>query len=136
MASWRSLYVGGSYGRVQAVVTWALENWQDFDTWCCLKNIDPLDLPAYRFYYLIVAFVKEVNNYEDASFEENMAKFDAYGLPWENGALSTATNSANTTKEKTSTDDKAYTPSWWRGDDANAKIAQTMMVSLPKQIGK
>lgn len=67
MAHWRGLPPGGSYGRAQGVVLWALNNWQVFDAWCCTKAIDPLELPSYRFHHMALFALKE--NRDDEQME-------------------------------------------------------------------
>lgn len=67
------------YGRVAAVVGWALDNWQYFDAWCCIKGVDPLELPAYRFYNLaLFAIMEGKDDEQQVEIEEQLAKAEYY----------------------------------------------------------
>lgn len=137
MASRRSLCTGGSYGRVQEVITWALTNWQVFDGWCCVHQIDPLELSSLRFYNLVLYHLREDLTPESLeSLEQDFKRVDGNKHP----LLLLTYSSENQLKKKsaqkpkppTIEEPKGYVPSWWRGDNANAKIAMNVMKQLPK----
>lgn len=133
MAFGRSLHAGGSYGRAQAVVIWALENWQHFDAWCCVKGVDPSELNSLRLFNLALFYLREGRD-EDAlkELEQELRHADSYKHPLH---LLTSTYSKPRAVKEVEALPKTpggYVPSWWRGDEANAKYAMTMMKQLPK----
>lgn len=134
MAPRRYLHAGGSFGRVQAVVNWTLDitSWQRFDGWCCTKGIDPTELPAYRFYNLVIYHLMEgKTEEEEAAFMENLKTYDTIKHPLETLRLAIFATAKKIPVEPAYKSHK-YVPSWWRGDTVNAKVAKTMMKSLPK----
>lgn len=70
MATWGCVH-GGKYGRVQAVINVALDDFSTFDTWCLTKGFDPLEVPGYRFYNAILAWIK------DGLAEEDVIKIES-----------------------------------------------------------
>lgn len=129
-----SLSPGGSYGRVQAIIAWAQTNWSDFDGWCCSKNIDPLELSAYRFYNLALWYLRDDKTEEGlALIEEQLSIFDQVQNPL-SGLLSTSikivyAGGSSISKSGTPQPEEKprYVPPWWRGDEINAKIAMSVM---------
>lgn len=61
MASRRRIHGGKSWGRGQAIISFALDTWDSFDSWCLIHGIkeNPWNLPSYRFIALVTAFMKE-----------------------------------------------------------------------------
>lgn len=118
-------------------MVWILDNWQDFDAWCCIKGVDPLEIPSYRFYNLAVFSLKENRTSEQIqTLEETLEASDMLLTPIEIMQRLFRTAKVTTTKKaKPSTPaavKKEYVPSWWRGDAVNAKVAMKMMTQLPK----
>lgn len=55
-------FLGGkSWGRSQVIISFALDSWDEFDSWCLIHGIkeDPWKLPSYRFGALVVAYLKD-----------------------------------------------------------------------------
>lgn len=151
MAFGGSLSPGGSYGRAQVVIGWAQDNWSHFDSWCCVKNIDPIELPAYRFYNLALTALKEtfidadpeVTAQQLANLEQTLSDCDNIQHPL--AMLRTTTTAKLVTLKKeteTSTNVKpslesrhAYIPPWYQGEEKayqTAKLAQAGISALPK----
>lgn len=136
-----------TYGRVYAVFSLIFEeeNWRDFDAWCLIKNIEPLELPAYRFFNLAVFFLKEGKNEEQLeALEESLLRCDSIVHPFleqikvESKPIVNKQSSNNEHRQNApepSDSRKDYVPSWWRGDSVNYKIAKTMMMTLPTKVG-
>lgn len=53
-------YFGGkSIGRTQTLIYFALDGWEEFDSWCLIHGVnDVWKLPSYRFGALIVSYLK------------------------------------------------------------------------------
>lgn len=141
MAVGRSLHAGGSFGRVQAGIIWALGNWQEFDAWCCIKSVDPLELPAYRFYNLIVWFLKEGKSEEQlellelelrrADFDKHPLHIMTYSHVKPNSIVNRAIKDIEENDNSASDPKNQYVPSWWRGDHQNYNVAKQVMKTLP-----
>lgn len=138
MAAGGGLSTGGNYGRACAVVNWALDNWGEFDTWCCLKGLDPLELPSYRFHNLALYAIHEGMTEEQLLELENTLRLcDSVKHPLhELGSLyiRTKETSSKTTSSKANKKHD-YIPPWWRGEDNAFKNAQAAMYgvkALPK----
>lgn len=128
-----------SYGRVAAVFQWALGNYQEFDAWCCTKNIDPLELPAYRFYNLALYALKEgMSDEQLVELEKTLLLCDSIQHPLhELGLRYMVTNHKKTTSTSPNPPEERqkYVPPWWRGESVNAKMAMVAMQgvsTLPK----
>jgi hypothetical protein len=145
MAIGRSLSPGGSYGRIQAVITWVQDHWQHFDSWCCARNIDPISLPAYRMHNLALLVIKEDMSEENlALLEQKLLECDTIEPPImmlrvignKLVAARTRSRGGKTVPVPTSAEDRhSYVPPWWRGDQVNANVALNTMrgvSSLPK----
>lgn len=138
MAPGRSLSPGGSYGRAQAIIYWALSNWQQFDGWCCSRNIDPSELPAYRFYNLALFVLKDGMLDEQVAELENILslcddlRHPCHDLKFVVPGIRLASPKV-TAPQKPETRHK-YIPPWWRGEAAaynSAKAAMAGVNSLP-----
>lgn len=147
MAVRRSLPSGGSFGRSQVVLEWAEENWKDFDAWCCEKSVDPLELPYYRFHHMAIRSIKEGRTEEQLlDLERTFRIADSIknpvfllGVHKRPLFRSTVTKSPQElesapTHNYMATKKVDYVPPWWRGDQMNAKVAKSAMVSLPKKM--
>ena len=139
MAVGRSIHVGGSYGRAQAVVVWALDNWEDFDAWCCIKGIDPFELPAHRMYNLAIFALKEGKTEEQLeALESELRRCDAYKHPIKDMTVLRAKyfKATPTTKkvEPEPEEPRRYVPSWYKGEAAAAKIALVQAKAMPKSL--
>lgn len=146
MAFGRGLY-GGSWGRVLTIFTWALANWRELDTWSLIHDIEePWDLPAFRFYNLILYLLKENKGSDDLKIlQETLIECDSMVHPFLEQVPKNKIPKTTVPKKKTVESEKAedeskperpaYTPSWWRGDAVNYKVAKSMMMTLPKQTG-
>ena len=138
MAARRSLHAGGSYGRVQAVIIYGLRNFGDFDAWCCVKGIDPLELPAYRFFNLAFWYLQDGKTLEQLEeLEKELADTDKdphplHDLKYQSAVTSKYKAVRRQAVEVPVEEQKRYVPSWWRGEHENAKIARKMMTALPK----
>lgn len=126
-----------SYGRASAIFNWVFEHWREFDTWCCIRGLDPLDLPAYRFYNIALHILTEEMNPEQlAQFEYTLQLCDATKHPLHNLQYKLARNTETRVPEPSTTEDrKKYIPSWWKGDQANysnAMVAMKGVSALPK----
>ena len=139
MASWRCLHAGGSFGRVQVILSWTLDNWKQFDAWCCVRGIDPLELPSYRFYNLsLYALMEEKPEEQQAQYEGILQQADKVEYPILALRSLLGTNFFRATGKKPqrvsepSKKKYGYVPSWWRGEEVNAKVAKGMMTQLPR----
>lgn len=150
-----------SYGRVQGIFNWIDDNFEEFDGWCCEKGIDPAELPAYRVYNLAMRYLKEGRTPEGLTkLENSLRTLDSLGHPWlstvEDNLIavtnSSQPNSPARVKKSSLTDDEQFAlegltasatgkmvprvmPDWYRGEEANYKIAKNVMgqaQSLPK----
>lgn len=134
----RGLPLGGSYGRVRAVLTWALDHWRDFDTWCCVRSVEPLELPAYRFYNLSLFVIKEgLEANQLAELEKTLTLCDETLHPFSAlQPIRVISREAREPVQATSLRDKPkYIPPWYRGEEAAFKVAQVAMKgikTLPK----
>lgn len=169
MAPRRRIHGGKSFGRGQAVIGFALDVWDEFDSWCLIHGIkdSPWNLPSYRFGALVVAFMKDDKTPEGIDqIDESLADADKLPHPFFDPTfrriLRTMGRALSGSKVTTTTIDnvvydsrmvselpveerkrvearakgKAYrVPEWWRGEQANYKIAKQMMVTLPKKMG-
>lgn len=172
MASRRRISRGKSYGRAQAIISYALEVWEEFGSWCLIHGIeDPWKLPSYRFGALVVFYLREDKVEEGLSIiEEALSEADDRIYPFFDPvfrrtakamcrALTPTRKPPRTTvdnvvydprlveidddlpieerkKKEAEAKGKAFrVPDWWRGEKANYKIAQSMMVALPKKMG-
>lgn len=78
-------FLGGkSYGRSQAIVTFALDVWDEFDSWCLMHGInDPWKLPSYRFGGLVVAYMKDDKTQESLeSIDNSLSSADSIPHPF------------------------------------------------------
>ena len=136
MAFRRSILTGGSYGRAQAVVVWALDNWVDYDTWCCLKGINIFEESCYRFHSLALLMIKDgMNEKELHELELTFKSCDDIKHPLQDMIVpSMIINNSKTELQRVETRYK-YVPSWWKGEDAAYRTAQAAMhgvSALPK----
>lgn len=152
MAFGRYLPTGGSYGRAQVVLNWAQDNWSHFDSWCCARNIDPINLPAYRFYNLALLVLKEdltdpdpeITAKQLANLDEVLITCDEVEHPLNRlgidykGSIMIKKSSRRETEpeaEPTSKSRHAYIPPWYQGEELAYKNAQAAMggiSTLPK----
>jgi hypothetical protein len=158
MVAWRGLSPGGSFGRAQVVINWAQDNWSHFDGWCCTRNIDPIDLPAYRFYNLALVVIKEdltdpdpeVTEQQLANLEEVLKKCDETEHPLNRLGLNykgnlvikrqstrveSKTEAAPETQQPSPESRHKYIPPWYMGEERAYKAAQAAMggiSTLPK----
>lgn len=169
MAPGRRIHGGKSWGRGQAIISFALEIWDEFDSWCLTHGIreNPWTLPSYRFGALVVAYMKEDKTPESLEqIEDSLKNSDAiphaFFDPNFRRIFKAMCKVLSKTRVTTISIDnvvydsrlvpelpveerkriearakgKAYrVPEWWRGEQANYKIAKQMMVSLPKKMG-
>jgi len=155
VASRGSLH-GGSFGRVQGVIFWALDNWHAFDAWCLMKmnGTDPLVLPAYRLYNLLVCKLEDgLPDEHLAILHEGFERADAVKHPLFQVGIQKGVNPYTGKKtaeyvpppeKQLSTEEqmaerrrqyvgdnplrKAYrVPDWWKGEEANAQAAKQVM---------
>lgn len=141
MAPKRGLSTGGSYGRTYAILIWVEDNWPEFDTWCCIKNIDPLDLPAYRFFNLALLCIKENRNEESLkALEESLLLCDAVEHPFQTflKGYKQRRVTVDTTKSEPNQgpqEKQKYIPPWYLGEDRAfqaAQLARSGISNLPK----
>lgn len=144
MASRRSLSPGGSYGRAQVIISWALSNWEFFDAWCCIKNIDPVYLSVYRFYNLALFCYKEnLTEVQLLELELTLLECDDIQNPLQ--AISVRRNGNKifpVIKEQEAASSSQspearhkYIPPWWQGEEKayeTAKVAMGGISALPK----
>lgn len=154
MVARRRLSPGGSYGRAQVLVNWVQDNWQHFDSWCCVRNIDPIDLPAYRLCNLALVVIKEDLHDDDpdvtAQQLENLDKvllgcdeinhpLMRLGVTYSGKAVvKRVVREEETQASPTPESRHKYIPPWYKGEEAayqSAKIAQAGISSLPKMQG-
>lgn len=157
-------YSGGkSFGRAQAVIFFALDSWDEFDSWCLMHGIqgDPWKLPSYRFGALIVAYMKDDKTQEGLNLiNESLNEADRLPHPFADPTFRRtlkamgsvlSTSSTSTTidnirlpdlpieerkRQEAAEKGKPYrVPDWWQGEKANYKMARSMMGVLPKKIG-
>lgn len=88
-----------------------------------------------RLYNLALFYLKDGRD-EDSlkELEQELRHADSFKHPLHllyYGYSKTATKRA-VTKSEPVKPQQGYTPSWWRGDTANAKYAMNMMKQLPK----
>jgi hypothetical protein len=137
MVTFRGLSTGGSFGRCQAVLNWVEDNWQHFDSWCCSKNIDPIELPAYRFYNLALMAIKENRSEEQLEYlGQQLSTCDSVPHPLLNLTRITKIGLNKQVMEETKTNVKQrYIPPWYLGEEKafeNARLAQQGISTLPK----
>lgn len=155
MAFGGSLSPGGSYGRIQVILNWVQDNWQHFDSWCCVKNIDPLELSAYRFYNLALMLIREDLNDEDPEVqakqlenledvlntcdqvEHALLRLGAqYRTPQIIQVVKGQTKVQVQAQPEAKPEDRhKYIPPWWQGEERAYKNAQAAMggiSTLPK----
>lgn len=146
MAVGGSLSPGGSYGRIQVVINWVQDNWQHFDSWCCSKNIDPIDLPAYRFYNLALLVIKEGLIDEDPevtvkqleNLEGVLASCDNIEHPLRMLGLASQkpitvrTNAPKENGDEAPTPESRhkYIPPWYKGEEAAYQTAMAARAGL------
>lgn len=130
-----------SYGRAVAVFQWVTNNFEYFDSWCCIKNVDPLELPAYRFYNLAIYCMKEHLDEDKLKlFEQQFLACDIVKNPLcelkikpVKTVLSTTSNEPQSIKPK---EKYEYIPPWWQPNEeaayANAQVAIQGIHKLPK----
>lgn len=79
-------YMGGkSWGRSQALISYSLDIWDEFDSWCLMHGIKehPWTLPSYRFGALVVAYMKEDKVPEGiATIDESLEGTDKTSHPF------------------------------------------------------
>lgn len=139
MATWRSIFAGGSFGRGQGVVNWLINNFGYFDAWCCAKNVDPLDLSAYRLYNLAVYCLKENLDTEALTLlDQQLMGFDHIKNPLTDFKIKKVkakilSNEPQSIKPK---EKYEYIPPWWQPNEeaayANAQVAIQGINKLPK----
>ncbi len=123
-----------SYGRTVAAFNWAEGNFEYFDAWCCVRGIDPLDLPAYRFYNVVLYCMKDDKTDEGLTMiEQYFSAFDSMEHPLKE-LIKPGKNSRSKTIKPESR--HSYVPPWWRGDTQNASIALKVMKEVPTEIGQ
>lgn len=131
-----------------------MSDWGEVDARCCVWGIDPLDLPAYRFFNLMVYMLKE-NLDEDArlaldvKFQQmdnephplyQVRFFHKTPGPFRNTKTKNPSSSApgNTPielvkEQEAKAKGKPFrVPEWWMGEQAAGKRATQMMTQLPK----
>lgn len=134
----RGLSTGGSYGRIEAVITSIQYGWSNFDSWCCIKNIDPIELSAYRFYNLAIRYLQEDKSAEQLiALENSLVECDAIKHPLRELSLKYRKDvGQNSTEEpERSVERQRYIPPWYHGEEAafqTAKLAQAGINALPK----
>jgi len=114
---------------------WALENWQEFDAWCCVKNIDPLELSSYRLYNLVLYHLQEGKDEEGLNdLESRFRRFDNIKHPLHDLLVKMTKPNKKKIKvvEEPPETKHAFIPSWWRGDAQNYVVAKSVMKTLPK----
>lgn len=107
----------------------------------------PIELPCYRFYNLVVFYLKEGRSEEQIeALEMDLARLDVVKGPWDNSLLKSNTGTRTRTTAAPSAEKKAimaakatmapsveeepaYVPKWWNGDSANYLKARGMMMS-------
>lgn len=121
-----------------------IENWHEFDGWCCINGIDPLELSAYRFHNLALYRLKEGMEVEQlAQLEIALEQCDDIKNPLHEFNIpkyqkktikSTPTQQQQPPSPKPPRQEirHKYIPPWWKGEEANAKIALNTMDNLPK----
>lgn len=85
MAPRRRIYGGKSYGRGQGLISYSLDVWDEFDSWCLMKGIqgNPWNLPSYRFGALVVAYMKEDKVPEGIEkIDESLEELDIISHPF------------------------------------------------------
>lgn len=126
-----------SYGRASAVFLWVSSNWREFDAWCCIKGIDPLELPAYRFYNLALFRIKEGMDEEQLKdLEQTFKILDSVKHPLQDlQPTERLARDSNIPSAPSPEERHTYIPPWWKGEQAAAKIATAAMQgvnTLPK----
>ena|SRR5258705_9685786 len=152
MAIGGSLSPGGSYGRIQVTLHWVQDNWQHFDSWCCVKGIDPMDLPAYRFCNLAMTAIREdlydadpdIQARQLESLEETLITCDEIEHPLmrlgkkyreanEKVSEDQAQDQSKSQPQASPESRHKYIPPWYKGEEAAykaAKIAQAEISTL------
>lgn len=92
-----------------------------------------MEIPSYRFYNVALYSLKENKEPEHVALIDQALKeadFQPAPIDLMKSLFKTKPSKTRTVRREESK--KQYVPSWWRGEDANAKIAMNMMQTLPK----
>lgn len=122
------------------MIIWVLEHWTEFDGWCCVKGVDPMELSSLRFYNLAMFYLRDGKTDEEVKdLHEELSLLDSIDHPlhmlyYNNPKVKKGTTTSHPSPSPSPivSDNTGYVPSWWRGENANAKIAKNIMTQLPK----
>lgn len=118
---------------MQVIFNWALQNWEEFDAWCCVKGVDPLELPAYRFYNLVIYAIMEDKDVEQRSMLERQLKMaEQHQHPFQLRHAPITQKTEKTLINEPKAKVQRYIPPWYRDEDYNYEIVKNVRRSLPK----
>lgn len=110
------------YGGAAAVIGWALANWGEFDGWCVVKGVNPLELPVRRFANLVVyALLEGLDKEAQDKMKAQIAQAGQALHPFDRRGR-TAVSRAPKSKPKP--------PPGWKSDEEAYRIAQAFIAQL------
>jgi hypothetical protein len=73
LAPRRRIHGGKSQGRAQALISFALEYWEEIGSWCYLRGVDDIwNIPSYKFAGLVLAYLKDDKTSEGLAEIDNL----------------------------------------------------------------
>jgi len=129
-----------------------MSDWGEVDAWCCIRGIDPLDLPAYRLFNVLVYMLKEnLDEDQRLALQHNLEDMDKVRHPLHRVEVFQTTpvyktsssqrierpvedlSPAEQAQARAEARGKPYrVPDWYLGDNAAGRRATQMMTKLPK----
>jgi hypothetical protein len=121
---------------MQALTLWVLGEWEKFDAWCCIHQIEPLHLPSRRFYAIVKYFLYEGTTEESIEkINKALKEAETETHPYQKIKKQNQ-EQVGWTRDKRGkwTPPPGWTPEGWLSDDVAYRKAQAAASGIAKVI--
>jgi hypothetical protein len=123
---------------MQALTLWVLGEWEKFDAWCCLHQIEPLHLPSRRFYAIVKSFLYEGTTEESvAKISKALKESEKEPHPYQKiNKQKQEQEQVGWTRDKRGkwTPPPGWKPDGWLDDDTAYRVAQAAASGIAKVV--